>query len=212
MNQKTDKWGDLYDTMKNAAKEAVTQVEAFCGVESAKRTLKKREEDKVISQYFGDKVFKNLPEASLRGYARKIIQYQNDDYVKNPENYSIKSLTQNVRSQASKRQFDKDHHIEASLKKAGLTSKEINDYHRIQEYASFGMDASIASMGKPLLEKIDKALEESMSTQTVAEFRKQYRGKSFSEIHDKCYDPELTHKQQKILDSYQSNVVLGSYR
>lgn len=216
MSQEADTWDDLYDTLKKNAKEAKLQLEAFCGKESAKKTLKKREEDKVIAQYFGDKVYKHLPETKLREYSRKVLEYQNGGYEKNARDYFIRSYTGHVRSFASKAKFDDDHQIGkssaslAAFKKVGPKGWET--YKEIQEYASFGMENAIADIGKPVLEKMDKAIEESLDPKDLAEFRKQYGGKSFTEIYDKYYNPQYANKQKKSLETYQGNRTAGSYR
>ena len=211
------KKNDLSTELKN---ESLLKFQAFFGNQTAKQTLQKQKENKIIKQYFSSivKAINNeeyrkdaiMSDKELRKYAQRAIQYINAGDEKGLQEY-----VKGVCSLAAKKECDEK--ILLSERSGFLAfcyenDRDFKKYDKLQKYASFGHYAAVADLGKDYLEKFDNMLETTLNANDLKEFRKQYGGKSFSEIYKTYHNDGKANTQKKQMDNQAGEAWAGIYR
>jgi len=208
---------DLSTELKN---ESLLKFQAFFGNQSAKQALQKQQENKIIKQYFSDIVKANankeyrenavMSDKELRKHAQRVIQY-----TKVGDKKGLQDYVKGVRSLAAKKECDEK--ILLSERSSFLAfcyenDRDFKKYDKLQEYASFGHYAAVADLGKDYLEKLDNMLETTLNANDLKEFRKQYGGKSFSEIYKTHHNDGKANTQKKQMNNQKGEAWAGIYR
>lgn len=217
----TDK--DLKTTLKKESNDTLLKIQAFFGNCDAKETLRQRKENRIIATNFRYILDENkkydyrgknviVSEEDLRKYARKLIEYYEKPIDKRDSREETR-LSMNIRSLVAKRTFDEREDILLGDRAEFLAFSSQNDnykkYRKLQEYASFNDYTSIAKLGKDYLSELDKTLEKCLNNQQLAEYRKQYNGKSFTELYQKYIDMGYDKKDKDIQNNER---IIGAYR
>lgn len=208
------------EDLKEQSKHMLDKFKAFFGDKSAKEALQKREEDRIIKKYFGAIVAANanknyrkdsvMSDRELRKHAQRVIQLENQKNLDGIQNY-----VKGVCSLAKKRELDEKIYLReysGFLKFCYENDRDWKKYDKLQEYASFGHYAAVASLGKDYLEKFDNMLETTLNDKDLKEFRKQYGGKSFSDIYKIYHNDKNANTQKKIMDNQKGQSWAGVYR
>jgi len=208
------------EDLKEQSDSMLNKIRAFFGNRTAKEALQKREEDRIIKKYFGAIVVANanknyrkdsvMSDKELRQHAQRIIQLENQKNLEGIQNY-----VKGVCSLANKKELDEK--ILLSERSGFLAFCHENDrdfkkYDKLQEYASFGHYAAVSSLGKDYLEKFDNMIETTLNAKDLKEFRKQYGGKSFSEIYKIYRNDKNANTQKKQMDNQRGADWAGVYR
>ena len=208
------------EDLKEQSDSMLNKIRAFFGNRTAKEALQKREEDRIIKKYFGAIVVANankdyrkdsvMSDKELRQHAQRIIQLENQKNLEGIQNY-----VKGVCSLANKKELDEK--ILLSERSGFLAfcyenDRDFKKYYKLQEYASFGHYAAVASLGKDYLEKFDNMLETTLNAKDLKEFRKQYGGKSFSEIYNTYHNDKNANTQKKQMDNQRGEDWAGVYR
>lgn len=210
---------DLSTELKN---ESLLKFQAFFGNQSAKQALQKQQENKIIKQYFSDIVKANankeyrenavMSDKELRKHAQRVIQY-----TKVGDKKGLQDYVKGVRSLAAKKECDEKILLSEHSDFLWFCNGEKNDvdfkkYDKLQEYASFGHYAAVASLGKDYLTGLDETLKKCLNDKQLAEFRKQYGGKSFTEIYQQYNNEKKANTQKKQMDNQKGEAWAGIYR